>query len=194
MITHNPLHRSQRAVLPHWAPTSGSDVPTEIGIRMHDARQWEPFILQTGHTFACEPTPLTPSPENTIPQSTYLISERIKFTSVAWHTIISIMSKQHGPQPLTRYRDGILQASPECLFDLPELCLHPFPKGLPKHDILPLLVISHTCVNPRKSKVSGLPSPRCFRFSAANRPNPISRVLSSCSPKLNLQKRSRSSL
>ena len=138
MITHNPLHRSQRAELPHWAPTSGSDVPTEIGIRMHDARQWKPFVLQTGHTFTCQPMPLTPSPEGTIPQSAYLIAKRIKFTSVAWHPIVSIVSKQHDPQPLTHCRDGILQATPEFPFDLLQLCPHPFPKGLPKHDKLPL--------------------------------------------------------
>ena len=28
-------------------------------------------------------------------------------------------------------------------------------------------VVPHMCVKPRKSKTSGLPSPRCFRFSAA---------------------------
>ena len=35
MVTHNPLHRSQRAGLPHWALTLGSDVQAKIGIRMH---------------------------------------------------------------------------------------------------------------------------------------------------------------
>jgi hypothetical protein len=33
-------------------------------------------------------------------------------------------------------------------------------------------------VKPRKVKVSGLPSPRRLRFSAAKRPNSISRVFS----------------
>ena len=48
MITHNPLHRSQRAELPHWALTLDSDVQTEIGIRMHDARQRKPSVLPDG--------------------------------------------------------------------------------------------------------------------------------------------------
>ena len=37
------------------------------------------------------------------------------------------------------------------------------------------------CVNPRKSNVSGLPSPLRFRFCSAYRPNSIRRVLSGCS-------------
>jgi hypothetical protein len=37
------------------------------------------------------------------------------------------------------------------------------------------------CVNPRKSNVSGFPSPLRFRFSSANLPNSIRRVFSGCS-------------
>src|SRR5438270_13310691 len=41
-------------------------------------------------------------------------------------------------------------------------------------------VVPHMCVKPRKLNTSGLPSPRCFRFLAACRPNSIRRVLSGC--------------
>src|SRR3982750_1235866 len=44
-------------------------------------------------------------------------------------------------------------------------------------------------VNPRKRKVSGLPSPRWARRSAAKRPNAIRRVLSGCSGSANSSKR-----
>src|SRR3954451_21492910 len=44
-------------------------------------------------------------------------------------------------------------------------------------------------VNPRKQKVSGLPSPRWARRSAAKRPNAIRRVLSGCSVSANASKR-----
>ena len=42
MVAHNPLHRSQRAGLPHWALTLGTDVQAKIGICMHDSRQGKP--------------------------------------------------------------------------------------------------------------------------------------------------------
>jgi hypothetical protein len=58
----------------------------------------------------------------------------------------------------------------------------------------PLLVrFPQKCVNPRNVKVSGFPSPRCFRFRAANRPNSIRRVLSGCNSRPNLTSRSRNS-
>src|SRR3954466_2746682 len=44
-------------------------------------------------------------------------------------------------------------------------------------------------VNPRKQNVSGLPSPRWARRSAAKRPNSIRRVLSGCSVSANSSKR-----
>jgi len=46
------------------------------------------------------------------------------------------------------------------------------------------------CVKPRKLNVSGLPSPRRFRFAAANRPNSIRRVLSGCNSSPNFCSRS----
>jgi hypothetical protein len=39
------------------------------------------------------------------------------------------------------------------------------------------LPLPQMCVNPRKSKVSGFPTPRSFRDFAAKRPNSIKRVL-----------------
>ena len=55
-------------------------------------------------------------------------------------------------------------------------------------------VVPQMCVKPRKSNVSGLPSPRCFRCSAACRPNSIRRVLSGCNSSPNFCKRSFHSL
>jgi hypothetical protein len=49
------------------------------------------------------------------------------------------------------------------------------------------------CVNPRKSKVPGLPSPRAARAVAARRPNSMRRVLSRCSSRANSAIRFRSS-
>src|ERR1700676_5464150 len=55
----------------------------------------------------------------------------------------------------------------------------------------PNLFFPLVCVNPRKSNVSGLPSPLRFRFCSANRPNSIRRVFSGCNSSPNFPSRSR---
>jgi hypothetical protein len=50
----------------------------------------------------------------------------------------------------------------------------------------PFLSFPLICVKPRKSNVSGLPSPLRFRSCSANCPNSTRRVLSGCSSKPNL--------
>ena len=56
----------------------------------------------------------------------------------------------------------------------------------------PLLrLVAQMCVKPRKSNVSGLPSPRFRRLWAAHGPNSISRVLSGCNSNPNLANRCR---
>ena len=57
----------------------------------------------------------------------------------------------------------------------------------------PFFVVAQMCVKPRKSNVSGFPSPRAARFRAAFRPNSISRVLSGCSSSPNFANLSRRS-
>jgi hypothetical protein len=55
----------------------------------------------------------------------------------------------------------------------------------------PLVSCLQKWVKPKNVKVSGFPSPRCFRSRAANCPNSSSRVLSACNSKPNLASRSR---
>src|SRR5215472_11419694 len=54
----------------------------------------------------------------------------------------------------------------------------------------PSLFFPLMCVKPRKSNVSGLPSPLRLRFSSANLPNSIRRVLSGCNSSPNIPSRS----
>ena len=48
-LTGGPPHRSQRALLTHWAPASGSGVEAYIGVGMQDAGGWEPSCRQAVH-------------------------------------------------------------------------------------------------------------------------------------------------
>jgi hypothetical protein len=48
---------------------------------------------------------------------------------------------------------------------------HPLADRLTLHHKYPFPFFPLMCVNPRKSNVSGLPSPLCSRLGSANRPN-----------------------
>ena len=62
----------------------------------------------------------------------------------------------------------------------------PVASGLPPTaETCPVASCRRCSVKPRKAKVSGLPSPRCARRTAAWRPNSIRRVLSGCSDSAN---------
>jgi hypothetical protein len=79
------------------------------------------------------------------------------------------------PSPLFGY--GLMHPLSQFLRDLFDLRLHAVAAGPPSkaRDLPQIRVI------PRKLKVSGFPSPRCFRPVAAWRPNSIRRVFSGCS-------------
>src|SRR6266581_3766236 len=49
MIAHNPLHRSQRAGLPHWALALGDNAKSPQGIGMSDARRGQPALNEAPH-------------------------------------------------------------------------------------------------------------------------------------------------
>ena len=63
---HSP-NRSQRAELPHWAPTLGNDVPAEVRIRVMNARLWEPVANQSIHPFPVDSMSLATAPKHLVP-------------------------------------------------------------------------------------------------------------------------------
>ena len=80
------------------------------------------------------------------------------------------------PSPLLGNR--LMHAPSQFLLDSLQLCLHAIRRDFRLIWNLPRRVLLQMKVKPRKVKVSGLPSPRRLRFSAAKRPNSISRVFS----------------
>src|SRR4051812_17451602 len=67
VIAPRPPHRSQRAALPHWAPTLGHDAKPHVGEWMSEARRWQPQGDQTLHSFPSQPVSLAPPPERAAP-------------------------------------------------------------------------------------------------------------------------------
>src|SRR5437667_7451778 len=61
-IARRPPHRSQRAELPHWAPTLGHDAEPHVGEWMPHACGWQPIVDQSFHSLPCQPADLAPPP------------------------------------------------------------------------------------------------------------------------------------
>jgi hypothetical protein len=58
-VARRPPHRSQRALLTHWAPASDSSVKALFGPRMPDLGRREPASDQTPHACPVRPVTLT---------------------------------------------------------------------------------------------------------------------------------------
>jgi len=133
---------------------------------------------------------LTPSPEGAEPVPKDLTAEDIQAIHVARHRVVVEPALHHRAQPLPELWDWRMPPVSElrlqrvklrCETFADRLALDDEPAGLPcgsSSSARVFRVIPLMCVNPRKSNVSGLPSPRRFRCSAAWRPNSIRRVLS----------------
>ena len=61
-LTGGPPHRSQRALLTHWAPTSGHDAQSLFGVRVQNTNRWKPAVGQTVHALPGHPVSLAPLP------------------------------------------------------------------------------------------------------------------------------------
>ena len=98
------------------------------------------------------------------------------------------MPAHHAAKPLPLVGNGPMSALPEHGFHLAQLAAAiRFVIVLRRRNANRFsLVCPQMCVKPRKVNVSGLPSPRRSRRSAAKRPNSITRVFSACSSRLNL--------
>ena len=69
MIAHNPLHRSQRAGLPHWALALGDNAKSPQGIGMANAWWGQPAPNQPPHLLPGESGGLATPPQRTTPES-----------------------------------------------------------------------------------------------------------------------------
>ena len=85
-----------------------------------------------------------------------MISERTEFASIARHTIVSVMPKQHGTQPLSHFGDGEMHASAELPFELSQFGLHLLPHRLPKHGELSFSRLPANVRKTKKVKAVGL--------------------------------------
>src|SRR3989338_11539529 len=133
MITHNPLYRSQRAGLPHWALASGDNAKSPQGIGMANAWRGQPAPDEPPHPLPGDPGGLATPPERTTPESPDLETKRVQRRAVHGHPGVPQMHLHDRAQPPAHYRDRCVQAPPKLGFDLAQLCLQPLPDRLPHH-------------------------------------------------------------
>ena len=133
MIAHNPLHRSQRAGLPHWALASGDDAKSPQGIGMSNARRGQPAPDEPPHPLPGDTGCLAPPPQRAVPKSPHLETERVQRRAVHRHPVVPQMPLHDRAQPPAHLRDGSVQTSLQLGFHRAELCLQPLPDRLPHH-------------------------------------------------------------
>ena len=68
-VASHPPHRSQRALLTHWAPTSGRNVQAQVGVQMAYADFGQPAVNQSIHSLPVEPIALTATKQRLIPKA-----------------------------------------------------------------------------------------------------------------------------
>ena len=146
--------------------------------RMEDDRFREPGVHQLRHLCPRDPIPLASTPQRVPPKVSDVMPEHRQCAAVSRYCMVVEVAADNPSQPLPLLGDRLVHASPHLLFDYLELRPHAVAPSLPFDLELSWRVLPQMKVKPRKLKVSGLPSPRRLRRSAAKRPNSMSRVFS----------------
>src|SRR6266571_2511239 len=133
MVTHNPLHGSGLAGLPHPALASGDNAKSPQGIRMTNTRWRQPALNEPPHPLPSDAGGLAPSPKRTAPEAPNLEAKRKQRRAVHGHPVVPQMPPHDRAQPPAHHRDRSVQAAPQLGLDLAELRLQPLPERLPHH-------------------------------------------------------------
>jgi hypothetical protein len=67
-VTQYPPHRSQHALLMHWAPASGNDAQAFRRVGMENAGIRKPSTCQRVHPRPCDSVPIAASAQRPTPQ------------------------------------------------------------------------------------------------------------------------------
>src|SRR5207245_1080723 len=129
MVTHNPLHRSRRAALPHRAPALGDDAEASPRIRVADTRGRKPAVHVAMEPLRREAMFLAAAAERATPQPPHGLTEGDDGPAVQRHAKVADVSGHDRAKVRALLRDGLVHASPELHLQFLELGLHAFPRG-----------------------------------------------------------------
>ena len=161
-IARRPPHRSQRAALPHWAPTLGHDAEAHVGEWMSQARGWQRVIDQAFHSLPCQSAGLAPPPQRTAPVPGDMVVERIDRPTVGWNGEVVEVAVHHSFQVKCLLRDRPVHYPPYRLFDLPDLLPQPLPNGVPQDEIAPAFARSADMCEAKEGEGLRLAKPLCL--------------------------------
>jgi hypothetical protein len=184
-LSGRPPRRSQRAEPPHWAPALGIGVEALFGQGSRTFAFGSHLFGKNPLTLPSDLASLASPAQRTAPVTLDLGSELADGVDLARNGVIPEVPSQNPHQPSTLRGDGAMSSPKNLFFELLQSCSKRFRMVRRFTRNFPRLVSAHTCVKPRKSKVSGLLRPRLPEFLAANRPNSIRRVFSGWSSSVN---------
>jgi hypothetical protein len=160
-------------------------------MRVEDRHTGNPARDQGPEPLPSHAAPLAPSPKRTVPAPDDLGPIAVQTIQIAGYGVVVEVALYDRPQPLPDLGHWLVPASTKLLLQLFQLggeslpdrpALDDEPTGLPG----PPTEVGE----PKKVEYFRFASPRCFRFSAAWRPNSIRRVLSGCNSNPNFRRRS----
>src|SRR6266851_1146327 len=146
MITHNPLHGSGQAALPHPALALGDDAQATQGIGMTDSRQWQPTVDEAPHAVPKDASVLAASRQRAMPEPSHLEPKDPQRVLVQGHSVVPDVSTHHRLQPFALVGDGFVHASLKFGFHLVQLRLQSLAYRLPQHRKPPIAPLLHADV------------------------------------------------
>src|SRR5450755_2588009 len=123
-LAGGPPRRSQRALLAHWAPASGTGVESDVRPGMRDAGGREPPCFEPAHPLPGHPVALAAAPKRPVPVPRDLFSECRHCVDVAGNRVVGGVPAHHAAQPLSLLWDGPVTALPEQGVHLAQLGRH----------------------------------------------------------------------
>ncbi len=133
MVTHNPLHGSGQAALPHPALALGGDGKPLAWIGVAESGYRKPPRDVLREAAPRHSTHLAAAREHPSPGPSDCLTEGAERGAVPRHAVVTEVSRNNRPQVGTHLRDGVVQASFQFGSHRLNLCLPPFPHRLPQH-------------------------------------------------------------
>src|SRR5438309_1132951 len=133
-----PLHRSGRAELPHPAPALGEDAQAHERIGITDIRQRKPATEETPHAAPRQVVALAAMAQGRVPQETHGRAKGHQCRPIHGHSVITKVAQEDRAQIGPLLPNGRVHASPQFLFQGPQLSLPPLAHRLSQYREVPL--------------------------------------------------------
>ena len=128
----------------------------------------EPTIRKRPKANPSDAVPVTPSTQRMKPMPNHLGPEGFHAGEIAGDCMIVHVALHHRAKPDSQSPHTVMNTTTKALLDSVEFGHQALGNSLAFHrEAVTARVRLHICVNPRKSKASGLPSPRRRRLSLA---------------------------